>query len=349
MSMRKRQKIQKMSRCLGLAGCAEKLQTACWRARLRSEPRLRGSGPAETFFRSLVCLLLAAGLNAAILPDQFADFRKGAETPVEVTEQRVWDEYGLESVEGARYKSGGRSVAITAWKLKDTTGAVGAAQWLQPGVVQHGNYVLRVNGRLSKADLAELQSKLPDPDSSSSPSLPARLPADNLVRNSQRYLLGPESLALFEPRVPADLAGFHMGAEGQLANYRVQGREARLLLLSYPTPQIAGERFRDFEKQPELKARRHGPLVAVVLDGTPEMTEKLLNAVTYKPRVTWSEYIPEFENPGPMLVGMTELAGYVILFALFAGLLFGGVLRLLASRWGIEYIDERLTSLDINR
>ena len=39
-----------------------------------------------------------------------------------------------------------------------------------------------------------------------------------------------------------------------------------MLLLSYPTPQIAGQRFREFEKHPEWKARRYGPMLGVVLD-----------------------------------------------------------------------------------
>ena len=65
--------------------------------------------------------------------------------------------------------------------------------------------------------------------------------------------LGPVSLAKFEPRVSADLAGFNKGAEAQLARYKTEAGEAKLLLLSYPTPQIAGERFREFAKRPEWK------------------------------------------------------------------------------------------------
>lgn len=310
--MWKRQEVQKMSRCLGLG------------------------------------LWLAVGLSAAILPDQVGNFSKIEEHPVEVADRPVWEEYGLQSAVQATYRAGSRKVAITTWQLKDTTGAVAAAQWLQPGVIQLGNYVLRVEGQLSKANLTELQSKLPEVDRSASPSLPERLPESNLVRNSARYVLGPDSLALFEPRVSPDLAGFHLGAEGQLANYRSRGGEARLLLLSYPTPQMVTERIRHFEQQ-GLKVRRHGPLLAVVLDGTPEQTEELLAAVTYTPSLMWNEFIPKFENPGEMLLGMTYLAGYLILGALCAGILFGGVLRLLASRYGLEFIDERLTSLNLNR
>ena len=55
------------------------------------------------------------------------------------------------------------------------------------------------------------------------------------------------SLAQFEPRVSPDLAGFDKGAEAQLARYKMPSGEAQVLLLSYPTPQIAGERFREFE------------------------------------------------------------------------------------------------------
>ena len=47
------------------------------------------------------------------------------------------------------YQAGDRKVSVSVWQLKDTTGALAALQWLQPGVIQHGNYVLRVEGQLN--------------------------------------------------------------------------------------------------------------------------------------------------------------------------------------------------------
>ena len=58
----------------------------------------------------------------------------------------MWDEYGFQTAERGDFATGDRKVNISVWQMKDTTGALAAMQWLQPGVVQHGNYVLRVEG-----------------------------------------------------------------------------------------------------------------------------------------------------------------------------------------------------------
>ena len=48
------------------------------------------------------------------------------------------------------------------------------------------------------------------------PILPANLPAQDRVANSERYIIGPASLAKFIPAIPPSVAAFHYGAEGQL-------------------------------------------------------------------------------------------------------------------------------------
>ena len=40
------------------------------------------------------------------------------------------------------------------------------------------------------------------------------LPADGLIPNSERYILGPVSLDRFEPRIPPSVAAFHLGSRG---------------------------------------------------------------------------------------------------------------------------------------
>lgn len=308
---------------------------------------------------ALVSAIATAGapaLNAEVLPDQFGSWKRAAKpAAIETQSDRmVWDEYGLQSAERAEYSAGAaKTLSITAWRLKDTTGAWAASQWLGAPATQHGNYVLRIEGALSEAERTQLVSKLPDVDRAANPSLAEFLPAQGRVKGSERYVLGPASLAQFESRIPSDLAAFAKGAEGQLASYRSQvgsGGEAKLVLFAYPTPQIAAERAREFEKRSEWKARRHGPMVAVVLDAaTPEAAGKLLGSVAYQPKISWSEHVPKNENPGDMLLAICILAaGLMVASALF-GLFFGGLRQVFGSKFGVQAIDENFTSLHLDQ
>ena len=84
-----------------------------------------------------------------------------------------------------------RKVNVSVWQMKDTTGALAALQWLQPGVVQHGNYVLRVEGRTCRRRISRnSKRKLPKVDRAANPSLPAFLPGRDRVKHSERYVLG---------------------------------------------------------------------------------------------------------------------------------------------------------------
>jgi hypothetical protein len=295
----------------------------------------------------LALLCTAVQASAAVLPDAFGSFKRVGRGSVQIADRPVWDEYGFRTAELGEYSGAGRTVSVSVWQLKDTTGAWAATQWLQPGVTQHGNYVLRVEGDVAEPDFADLKAKLPKVDRAANPNLPQFFSEQARVKDSGRYLLGPVSLAKFEPRVPADLVGFDKGAEGQLATYKTEGGEAKLLLFSYPTPQIAGERFRELQKRQEWKARRHGPMVAVVLDAAPEAADKLLASVSYRPKVSWSEHVPKNENPGEMILAICILAGGLIAASVAFGLLFGGLRQVFGSKFGVQAIDDNFTSLHL--
>ena len=317
MSMWKRQEVQKVSRRYGVAA----------------------------FLAVLVCGALQA--SAALLPESFGAFKLAGKGAVQIADRQVWDEYGFQNAELGQYSSARGNVRISVWQLKDTTGAWAATQWLQPGVTQHGNYVLRVDGQLPAAELDAFKAKLPKVDRSASPTLQQFFTEKGIVANSSRFLMGPVSLSRFEPRVPADLVGFNKGAEGLLASYKTDSGESKLLLFSYPTPQIAGERFRELEKRQDWKVRRHGPMVALVLDASPEQADTLLGSVAYKPKVSWSEHVPKNENPGDMLLAICILAGALMAASVVFGLFFGGLRQVFGSKFGVQAIDENFTSLHL--
>ena len=149
---------------------------------------------------------------------------------------------------------------------------------------------------------------------------------------------------------------FNAGAEVIQATYNSSGGEATLMLISYPTPQIAAEHLRriDAVHQPNTQQsgattildvgpifdRRTGPMV-VVAAGPLSQSEarSLLGSVNYDAEVTWNQnpYFDKRNNLANLLVNIVVLCGIIVALALVAGLAFGGVRvllrRLLFDRW----------------
>lgn len=177
------------------------------------------------------------------------------------------------------------------------------------------------------------------------PTLPRYLPREGFVEGSDRYLLGPIALAEVAPLAPGDWAGFAYGAEAGAGRYRLGRAEATLLLFNYPTPQIAAERLRDFERlfnlngtgdpaRPLAFAKRSGTLVVFVSGVTSgQDAATLLNRVRYETEISWSETSPAQPEPH-WTVTMVNLflgTGLFVVYAFLSALAFGAV-RLLIQR-----------------
>ena len=321
---------------------------------------------------SLISTIFLASLYAELLPERFGNYARESIKPPVLKDRAVWDEYGFDTAEQAVYKSGGNQLTATAYRLKDPTGAFAAFQWLRPAdsaalkpiehvghgtasgnanLFQMGNYLLSFEGnRPSPTDLKQIFAYLPKFDQSSLPALSSYMPGRNLVLNSERYVLGPESLQKFEPRISPSIAAFHMGAEAQLARFRTRNGESQLAIFSYPTPQIARERLDAFQKIPGAVVKRSGPLVAAIISpSNADDAERLLAEVKYEPTVTWSEKIPKPQgNPGDMLMGICILAAVLIALSVLFGFFLGGF-RVALARFGIGSARDSFTSLDLSK
>jgi hypothetical protein len=321
---------------------------------------------------SLISTIFLASVHAELLPERFGNYNRESVKPAPLTDRAVWDEYGFDAAERAVYKSGANQLTATAYRLKDPTGALAAFQWLRPAdatvlkpiehvghgvasggssLFQMGNYLLSFEGnRPSPTDLKQIFVHLPKFDQSSLPALGSYVPGRNLVLNSERYVLGPESLQKFEPRIPPSTAGFHMGAEAQLARFKTRNGESQLAIFSYPTPQIARERLDAFQKIPGAVVKRTGPLVAAIISpANADDAERLLAEVKYEPTITWSEKIPKPQgNAGDMLTGICILAGVLIVMSVLFGFFLGGF-RVMLSRFGIGSAHDSFTSLDLSK
>lgn len=261
-----------------------------------------------------------------------------------MTDRAVWDDYGLKAWESATYKSGAVGFTVTVWQLRDPTAALAAFDWQRPETARpsklaalaattrdgllfaHGQYLLAFAGHQPTRDeLTALGQALPNVDTTALPVLPAYLPAENLVANSERYITGPASLARFLPGISPSVAGFHFDAEAQMGVFHSPKGAMPLAIFNYPSPQIAMQKVPDFERLPGAMVKRSGPLVAVLLDPADrDMAERLLSQVRWQAAVTRDERVPtQRDNPGNLLLNIFKLIGILLLFAILSGLLMG--------------------------
>jgi len=297
--------------------------------------------------------LLGSSAVAAMLPEKWMGAVRGPLEKVTLTDRPIWNEYGFADAEKAVYKPEGKADPFTAtvMRFQDSTGAMAAFQWRatagssfpaagkliaqvpDAGFLQaQGNYLIAVQGKSpSEQDIAALIAALPRYEQSPLPVLPEYLPADNQVSGSRRYVLGPEALAAFEPRVAPSLAGFHLGAEAQFADYQTPDGFIKMGIFSYPTPQIAREKLTEFQKVSGVLPKRTGSLIVATFGSpTPDAAERLLSKVRFQGSISWSEYVPtQRDNIGNLIINIFVLIGFLLAFSLVAGLAFGGMRTLL--------------------
>ena len=350
-------------------------------------------------FRHLVLVVMlltamaAAQEGSGLLPAQFAGWRKSLPSQVssnpaaaEPAHAAVLREFGFTDFEAASYSRGDRKLQVRAARFGDATGAFGAFSFYQQPPMQaesigdqalsNGIRVLFYRGNIlvdvaldrvtamSAAELRQLAEALPKPPPNSAriPSLPSYLPNEMLESNSSRYVLGPAGLAAIEAPLPAEVVDFSRNPEVALGAYRTRAGSATLMLIAYPTPQIAAERLRAvaaFRPPPAegtdtseaglaFMAKRTGPIVAVVAgELSPAQAKALLNQVNYDADVTWNEkaYNPR-DNIGNLVIGVFTLIGVLLLFTLVIGISFGG-LRILAKRLFPDRVFDRSQDVEI--
>jgi len=311
-------------------------------------------------------------LGATILPDQIGDFARGETQSVAAQDPALYQEFGFISAEQAQYtspdKTPGKRFTATVWRLRDSTGALGLFEALLPAnatpaklsalsaktpdgaIFAYGNYVFQVSGEVpEQKDLEMLFGRLPQLDNAPLPALASYLPQDGLIPNSQRYILGPASLARFEPRIAPSLAAFHLGTEAQLGRYRTPKGDLTLVIFSYPTPNIARERQEEFSKLPGAIAKRSGPWVGVIVQQPDaDAAERVLGGVQYAGNLTLNEKVPV--NQGLLLyrlfLNIFVLSGVLIALSIIVGIGFGGF-RILRRKLGKPGHDDPFQLLRI--
>lgn len=297
--------------------------------------------------RCLILFAAAAALNAAIFPDTLKNYQKTPNKAILVADNALNDEYGLDASEQAEYRNATGHFIATAWRFRDSTGAMAFFECKRPagakpdkitnlavrtsdGVIfAYDNYVLQVTGNLPPPDVfAELYEHLPKLENSPLPTLLSDLPSQGLIPNSERYILGPVSLDRFDPKIPPSVAAFHLGSEGIAGKYQTKKGVLTLAIFNFPTPNMARERTQEFEKLPGAIAKRSGPLVAVTVDPPDADTaERILSHVNFESNLTLNEAVPVNDTVPKIkyILNVFVFSGLLILFCLVAGLLYGGL------------------------
>jgi hypothetical protein len=290
-------------------------------------------------------LLFPALAGAAVWPDMFGPYRRTMDSPAKLTDQPLWDELGLKDSEIAVYENGKDKFTATEYRLADTTASLAAFDWRRPKdskpsnlanlavetptavVLVHGNYLLEFIGyKPAAAELTPVLDGLIDVDNTPLPTLPSFLPSQDLVANSERYIIGPVALQKFDPGIPPSVAAFHLGAEAQLGLFHSPKGDLTLAIFSYPTNQMAMAKLEEFQKLPAAVVKRSGPLLAVTLSPPdPDEAERVLAQVRYEAQITLHERTPTTAGQvGSMLVNIFVLIGILLVFSIVAGLFVGG-------------------------
>jgi hypothetical protein len=295
-------------------------------------------------------------------------------------------EYGFALVELAQYAKPGRSMTVKIARFSDASGAYGAYTFYRAPdmpvedigdmAASNNERILFVRGNLlvdakldrvtpmTAGELRELASLLPKESGAAAnlPSITSYLPAQGMVPNTTKYILGPSALAHNEVLLPPQQVDFSSGAEITAADYKSRDGAARLLLISYPTPAIAGAKLRSIEQwhpaaapgsssAPSVWSKRTGRLVAVIIGNLSDGEAKtLLASVNYDADVTWNQntHYDKKNNIGFVLVNIIALIAIIFGVSLVAGVAFGGV-RILMKRMFPDRVFDRKEDVEIIR
>jgi hypothetical protein len=339
--------------------------------------------------------------SAAVLPAEFSGWQiKGAidrsddPAAADGTNAPVLKEYGFVRLEKAAYtRDDGRNLTIKAAVFEDASGAYGAfTYYASPEMREEtigaqavflNNRVLFYQGNvlvdavfdkmsvMSAGQLRQLAGLLPQAEGNKGnpPSLPSRLPlralGTNLEKNTIKYIMGPVALDQVGSPLPDAMVDFKSGAEVVISKYAATAGDATLMLIEYPTSQIAAGRLRQIDDSNQVTPpppgvtsivdvgpffdTRTGPII-VIAAGPLSKSEarSLLSSVSYDANVTWNEntYVTKKDNLANFLFNAIILCGIVVGLALVAGVAFGG-LRVLVKRLFPDSVFDRREVVEI--
>src|SRR5258708_7226145 len=343
------------------------------------------------FIAGLSLALAAAPHSSAQqqrLPAHFASW-SGQPSPMWVETEAtsnyldLWKETGRTPGEFCEYSSESAKIEVDLQKYRDPSSAYEMYTALirpemHPSTLNRtsavdgdrlfvlvGSSILEVRptSAISTEDLVTLvNSVAAHSDQTPLPPIRTYLPPE-FIDGTQRYARGPAafrsalaSLKQDEFTNLASEAGFHLNAEAMFARYRAGKDEAVLLLIEYPTPQLAEQHLRHLEqaispaaKQAGTTNERKASLLSLILKpSSAAYGNSLRNAVKYETEVTLNEPHQTVTDP-PILTTLVKIilsTGVFMVVAVVLGVAFGGV-RVLAKIFFPGKIFDRPEQMDV--
>lgn len=292
-------------------------------------------------------------------------------------------ETGMREFSTCRFSAGDNVIVISGGRYHDPSSAFEAyTSQLRAGMVPtnlgqvsafdkdgviilEGSLVLSSTANVSKEDLSALVQSV-EAGSEKGPLPPVRtyLPKMGRVLGTERYALGPDAMraALGELGQSGmtrlvEAAGFSSGAEAMLARYASRGKDGGVLVLvEYPTPQLAEQHIHHLEEVLPLGVKeagtvidRKGSLLSMVLSPSSlEYAKNLREAVDYETQVTWNEASQTATDP-PITSIMVKIfigTGIFMVAAVVLGIAFGGV-RVITKRFFPGKVFDRQNQMEV--
>lgn len=278
--------------------------------------------------------------------------------------EQILAESGIVRILDRPYRKGGDQLSLRLYQFKDPSSAyefytfavVPGMQPLGVGELSAirqddarllvGNFVIQagLSGHLPGQALQDVAEALKaHAEQTPLPAIRNYLPSEGQVFGSEKYAAGPQafqdaSKLLDSPEIGglANGVGFERDdAEAMFAQYHAGKGQAVLLLIEYPTPQLAELHLHHFDtdlppasKQAGTTVERKASLLSLVLRPSSQAyAESLRNAIRYQTEVTWNEPTHRLTDP-PWLVILGRILITTLLFmglAVAVGAAFGGL------------------------
>jgi len=294
----------------------------------------------------------------------------------------VINEYGFSKLTTARFIGPDRRpLTVAIYEMLDSAAAYGLFTFLRPPASEtlteigragaesarevsfhQSRYYVVLNSegtgaapRESRLQIARAISESL-PRDFSVPMVASKLPKENRIPQSEKFVMGPEALSPLLPLGSGDPFGLATGAEAAIARYKQPGGEsATLLLIHYPTQQLARRMLEAGYQQysshyPNQTAfyKRDGPMVVLVLaSNSPELATTLLEKVSYVSVVSWD---PKVEPPsvGQVMMNIFIFCGIMLGITFLAGFTFG-ITRIVIKRFLPGKIFDRPQTMEVIR
>jgi hypothetical protein len=277
--------------------------------------------------------------------------------------------YGLTGVTIQNWTGAGGSAHLTLYEMFDPSAAYGLftldRNIDQPNFAEiplgtegfrlgnrtefwQSSYVVKLEGNMAAANALGRSVSESIFGQSRKPPVSMHLPPTNLIQGSDKYIVDPSGVAR-ELDIDPQALGFDDSVEMATANYRIGGKTAHLVLLMYPTQQLAKkyeEQWMATSPGDSAFRKRVSALLALVRGSHDEsLAKSILDGVNYETQVISAQ--PRMDiSLRTVILTIFSFIGIAFVFTAVVGLSYGGV-RVFVKRLYPNRVFDRPQDMEI--